>query len=132
MFKIKPGFWLIIILSLISALFIFLSTQTVSIVYNGFLTLHNLSSDSGEDDNQEVILEINDPQFHNPALLTTVKMIKYQKNNLWYQITNHFHSSNNYVVLETLSPVELATWYQPAQVFLGNFSMLEYFFTMVF
>ncbi|AHF61169.1 hypothetical protein SMM_0762 [Spiroplasma mirum ATCC 29335] len=55
----------------------FLSTPTVSIVYNGFLTLHNLSSDIGKDDNQEVILEINDPQFHGSALLTTVKMIKY-------------------------------------------------------
>ncbi|AHI58237.1 hypothetical protein P344_04575 [Spiroplasma mirum ATCC 29335] len=39
--------------------------------------MHNLSSDIGKDDNQEVILEINDPQFHGSALLTTVKMIKY-------------------------------------------------------
>ncbi|WP_368487019.1 hypothetical protein [Spiroplasma sp. DGKH1] len=132
MFKIKPGLCLIIILSLIGGLFIFLSSQTVSIVYNGYLTLHNLSSDPGDDNSQEVILEISDPQFHDSTLLTTVKMIKYQKNNLWYQITNHFHSTNNYLVLETLSPAELATWYQPAQVFLGNFSMLEYFFTMIF
>ena len=77
MFKIKSGFWLIIIFGLIGVLLIFLRTQTVSIVYNGFLTLRNLSSDIGEDDNQEVILEINDPQFHDPTLLTTVKIIKY-------------------------------------------------------